>query len=93
MSDIKRIRELIVESNRQIFQGGRVSRSQLTITDRIDLETHVFVGERPVESCQHYDGSSLNNGLLSYISDPAIKIGQIWDENGKKYAYCWKYDS
>ncbi len=83
LSDIRRVRELLTESNRQIFQGGRVSRSQLTITDHVDLETHVFIGERPVESCQHYDGSSLNSGLLSYISDPAIKIGQIWDENGK----------
>ncbi len=34
-----------------------------------------------MEFCQHYDGSSLNYGLLSYISDPALKIGQIWDEN------------
>lgn len=82
LSDIRRVRELLAEGNRQIFQGGRVSRSQLTITDRVDLETNVFIGEKPVESCQHYDGSGLNYGLLSYISDPAIKIGQIWDENG-----------
>lgn len=82
LSDIRRVRELLAEGNRQIFQGSRVSRSQLTITDRIDLETHVFIGEKPVESCQHYDGSDSNFGLLSYISDPAIKIGQIWDENG-----------
>lgn len=82
LSDIRRIRELLTEGNRQIFQGGRISRSELNITDHVDLETNVFIGEKPVESCQHYDGSDLNYGLLSYISDPAIKIGQIWDENG-----------
>jgi len=82
LSDVRRIRDLLAEGNKQIFQGSRVSRSQLTITDRVDLETYVFIGEKPVESCQHYDGSNLNYGLLSYISDPAIKIGQVWDENG-----------
>jgi len=82
LSDIGRARELLIEGNRQIFGGGRVSRSQLIITDHVDLETHVFIGEKPIESCQHYNGSSLNYGLLSYISDPAIKILQIWDGNG-----------
>jgi len=83
LSDIRRIRELLAEGNKQIFQDGRVSRSQLIITDRVDLETHVFIGEKPVNSCQHYEGSSLNQGLLSYISDSAVKIGQIWDGDGK----------
>jgi hypothetical protein len=83
ISDIGRIRELLEEGNRQIFQGARLSRSQLKITDRVDLETHLFIGERPVESCQNYNSSdSFNYGLLSYISDPAIKIIQVWNENG-----------
>lgn len=82
LSDIRRIRELLAQGNKQIFQGARVSRSLLTITDEIDLETYTLIGEKPVESCQHYNGSSYNYGLLSYISDPAIKVGQVWDENG-----------
>ncbi len=83
LTDLRRIRDLINEGNRQIFKGEKVSRSELTLTDAVDLETHTLIGEVPVASCQNYGGSaSLNVGLLSYIADPGVKIVQIRDEGG-----------
>lgn len=82
LSDIQRIRDVLQRAYQSIFGGEKVSRSRLMVSDGVDLETHVLIGEKPVASCQHYDGSDLNFGLLSYISDPGVKIIQVRDEQG-----------
>ncbi|MFA6227713.1 MAG: hypothetical protein WC668_00830 [Patescibacteria group bacterium] len=83
IGDINRIRQLLAGGFEQIYGGKKVSRGKLYLTDRVDLETYVFIGERPVASCQNYDGrSGQNAGLLSYLSDPNVKIIQIYNESG-----------
>jgi hypothetical protein len=38
----------------------------------------------PVPSCQHFDSNlGLNAGLLSYIADPAVRILQLEDGEGR----------
>ncbi len=83
LQDIRRIQELLHTASAQLFQVDSVSKTDLVLTDKVTLETHTFIGEKPVPSCQHYNGSIYNYGLLSYIADPAVKIAQIWDADGK----------
>lgn len=77
--DIARIQSVLSEGRQNIFSGERVSKTQLFITDRIDFETYARIGEKPVESCQHYNGKGYNKGLLSYLVDPNLKIVQVYD--------------
>ena len=82
--DVERIDQIIQNAREQMFGGKTVSKSNLSITDRVDLKAHALIGERPVNSCQHYDGdSNLNVGLLSYLTDPNVKIIQIYNEEGE----------
>ena len=82
LHDIQKLETILYESFQKMFGGGGVSRSNLIITDKIDFETYLKIGEEPVESCQSYDsGGGLNVGLLSYISDPNVKIIQIYNES------------
>jgi hypothetical protein len=82
ISDITRIRNLIDDASRHILDQASVSRSELVITDRVDFETYLCIGEKPVDSCQHYNGTDNNHGLLAYLSDPAVKIVQMYNEEG-----------
>ena len=84
INDILKLETLLSEANLKMFHGERVSRSKLKVSDRIDLETYLKIGESPVESCQNYNNDSgLNYGLLSYVIDPNTKIIQIYDESKK----------
>lgn len=83
ISDISRIRQLIASGFEQIYGNQKISREKLHLTDKVDLETYIFIGEKPVVSCQHYNGrSGLNAGLLSYLADSNVKIIQMYNESG-----------
>ena len=83
IQDLRRIQTLIGETNEQLFKGKTVSKSVLTLTDRIDAKTHLFIGEKPVPSCQSYRGTTENaRGLASYLSDPNVKFIQLLSEEG-----------
>lgn len=80
--DIVRLKSQIIEGRNNIFGNKRISRSKIMVTDEVDLSTYIRIGEKPVASCQHYDGNpNYNNGLLSYLTDPNVKIIQIYDDN------------
>ncbi|MBI4992165.1 MAG: hypothetical protein HZB99_03025 [Candidatus Harrisonbacteria bacterium] len=82
--DIKRLQGQLYNSFEKIFGEQKVSKSKMSITDRLDLKTYIKIGQEPVESCQNYNSTSgLNGGLLSYITDPNVKIVQLYDEGGK----------
>jgi len=82
-ADLRRMYTQLMDAYTTTFSGARVSKSKLDITDKVRLQTHIRIGSEPVESCQHFDGNgSLNEGLLSYSTDPNIRIIQIYDENG-----------
>lgn len=82
-NDLARLQSFLTAAAQKTFGGEKVSRSELTLTDRVDLETYAKIGESPVESCQHYNGSELNYGLLSYLTDPNVKFIQIYDDRGR----------
>ncbi|MFA5124782.1 MAG: hypothetical protein WC473_03085 [Patescibacteria group bacterium] len=83
IGDINRIRQLLAGGFEQMYGGKKVSKEKLYLTDKIDLEVYAFIGERPVASCQSYDSrSGMNAGLMSYLSDPNIKIIQMYNESG-----------
>ncbi|OHB21883.1 MAG: hypothetical protein A2939_01275 [Parcubacteria group bacterium RIFCSPLOWO2_01_FULL_48_18] len=82
--DIQRIRATLYEAIEKMFGESKISKSSLRVTDAFDLETYLKIGDEPVESCQNYNSTSdLNQGLLSYVEDPNVKIIQIYDERGK----------
>gem|GEM_PF-2363897 len=82
--DVVRIRNFLEESFRNMFGGGRISKSVLRVSDLIDATTYLKIGEEPVPSCQSYKSSSgYNAGLLSYVVDSNVKIIQIHDESQK----------
>jgi hypothetical protein len=81
--DIARIQSELQETRQSLFQGSRISKTKLFITDRTDVATATLIGEKPVPSCQHFDGTHTHNrGLLSYLSDPNVKIIQVYNEQG-----------
>lgn len=84
--DIRRLSTTLHDAFGKMFGKEKVSRSELRITDKLDLGTYVRIGENPVETCQHYNSRSghadYNFGLLSYLSDPNVKIIQVFQENG-----------
>lgn len=83
IQDIQRIRKLIEHINQQLYGDENISRSKLNLTDRLDLNTYIRIGERPVNSCQNYHSrSGLNGGLMSYLADPQVKIIQLYNEQG-----------
>jgi len=87
ITDINRVRQILQEYKQRIFGDKKVSRSQLFITDKVDFEVNIRIGELPVPTCQNYDSESrLNKGLLSYLADPNVKIIQIYNEEGSLIA-------
>ncbi len=89
VTDIMRVQEHLLRCRQQIFGDGTVSRTKLSLTDRVDLERYVYIGEDPVPSCQNYaNASSYNHGLLSYITDPNVRIVQVEDEANNMVARC-----
>ena len=81
--DIDKIEQLIEEYT-STATGDRVSRKSLHITDAVDLEVYMKIGDKPVPSCQNYSsGGSNNYGLLSYVTDPNVKIMQMKDDDGR----------
>ncbi len=84
--DIQRMKMQLQDVSVKMFGGARVSRSHLRITDAVNAEVAIRIGEIPVPSCQHYAPShtrGLNQGLLAYVSDPAVKIIQLYDDKGQ----------
>jgi hypothetical protein len=83
IGNIREIR-LIFEDYKTKKFGKKVVESNLVLTDKIDLETYLCIGEFPVPSCQHYDGNSgYSAGLLSYLVDPDVKIIQMRNDAGQ----------
>jgi len=78
--DVERIKNTVYNARESMFGGERLSKSQLTMTDKVDADIYFRIGEEPVESCQHFDGGSYNVGIMSYAIDPAVKVIQIYDE-------------
>ncbi|MEK7653675.1 MAG: hypothetical protein AAB345_00130 [Patescibacteria group bacterium] len=82
--DLRRIQGLLKDGFDRAFGKSRVSRSSLTLTDKFDLKTYLNIGEAPVPSCQSYKRpNKYNLGLLSYVSDPNVKMVQVYDKAGK----------
>lgn len=84
LSDLHRIQKELLEARRHLFQSeGRVSKSKLTVRDKVDADVYFHIGSEPVESCQHFDQGFLNEGLLAYVVDPNVRILQIRNEEGE----------
>ncbi|MBI3633470.1 MAG: hypothetical protein HY226_04220 [Candidatus Vogelbacteria bacterium] len=82
-TDIDKLKTLVKEARDQIFEGSKISKSELSITDDLDLERYFYIGEEPVPSCQNFNSNGgLNFGLLAYVQDPNTKILQILNEEG-----------
>lgn len=82
--DIVRIGTLIHRYKQKIFGDERISRSNLTVTDKVDLTRYIRIGKEPVPSCQSFDSNGdYNVGLLSYVTDPNVKVLQVYDEAGQ----------
>ncbi len=85
--DVSRIEKNIRQVSKQIFAGKTIAKSQLHMNDKIDFQTYLLIGKYPVDSCQHYDSNlNTNLGLLSYLTDPNVKIIQMYDDRGKLIA-------
>lgn len=82
-NDLLRIKSLVYETRKQLFGTEQISKKKLYLTDEHNLEVYFRIGEKPVPSCQHYNSEHgpYDQGLLSYQTDPTIKIIQIHDEN------------
>jgi len=88
-TDLQHIRQHIHKVRSQFVGKERISRSVLSLTDRIDLERYIYIGAEPVPSCQHFQSEgSLNQGLLSYITDPNVRIIQLENEYGVIQGRC-----
>lgn len=82
-TDVERLRRLLDDASKELFGGGRVSRQTLTLDDAVDPVALFHVGEYPVQSCQHWDGTpGLNVGLLSYQMDPNVRMVFMRDAQG-----------
>lgn len=81
--DIQRLRQFLSETRAQVLGESSISKKAIRITDRVDIKTHLFIGKRPVPSCQSFESDSddYNKGLLSYIVDPNVRIVQIYDQD------------
>jgi len=80
LRDVGNIQQFIHDGRRQLFgKKSGLGKTKFTVTDRIDLGVYVMIGKKPVSSCQSYDGGSYNDGLLSYLADPAVKIIQVYN--------------
>lgn len=83
-ADIRRIQSVLEEANEQMFGGDTMSKSKLRVTDKVDLPIYTMIGEKPVATCQNYNSeASYNKGLLSYLTDPNVKIIQVYNEKDK----------
>lgn len=83
-TDVQRLKTTLLEGHENIYGNSRIAKTTLHVTDDIDLETALKIGEIPVPSCQSYlSMMSYNVGLLSYASDPNVKIIMLYD-NAKK---------
>ncbi len=83
LQDVARMRDQLYQGFEQLFGGKRLSRETLEVTDCTDAETAIFIGEKPVPSCQSYKSTGMyNRGLLSLVVDPNVKIIQIRNERG-----------
>lgn len=82
--DLSRMQQTLMKGREEMFGGKTVSRSQLSLTDKVDFETYLHIGEKPVPSCQNYASTGFfNSGLLAFLTDPNIRIIQMRDENGE----------
>ena len=59
-----------------------VSRQRLTITDAVMFDRFFSIGEEPVPTCQSYNKGEFKEGLMACLSEPTIKIIQIYNEDG-----------
>lgn len=86
-ADYDRVVDLLNQAQDSLFSKNRVSRQELRLTDQVDFETHFSIGEKPVESCQSYKSTmGFSKGLISYITDPNVRIVQVRDEQGSLIA-------
>lgn len=81
--DLDVLEKTIQDARTELFAGGRVAKSRLTLTDRIDGKTYFLIGEKPVPSCQSYQSTmGYCGGLLGSMRDPNVKFVQVYDEQG-----------
>lgn len=82
-ADADRLKRVLEEARAELFGAGRVSRHDLVLDDATDPVALFHVGENPVASCQHWNGGGyLNVGLLSYQTDPNVRMIFMRDEDG-----------
>jgi hypothetical protein len=86
LADLKRIEGLVADFSKQELGDERVSKNVLTLTDRVDFDTYFTIGADPVPSCQHYLNGDYNEGLLSLVVDPSVKILQMHNSSGQLIA-------
>ncbi len=83
-TDVEKLKQLADKSRENLFGGDKISKTELSITDKFDPEIYFYIGENPVPSCQNYNSRTeggLNFGLLAYEEDPNIKIVQVYNES------------
>lgn len=86
VNDIKRLENLLNDANQKLANGAKGIKSNIFLDDKIDFATYLTIGKYPVKTCQNFreeDYDNLNPGLLSYLSDPSVKIIKAYDQDGK----------
>jgi hypothetical protein len=80
VTDIRQIQDLLNLCTQKT--DAAESSSTYHVTDRVDQTAYFLIGQDPVPSCQHYDSrDTYNRGLLSYVTDPNVKILQVTTDN------------
>lgn len=86
-SNIEAIQQKLDHGHTELFGDTTVSKTSLSLTDKIDPERYIHIGEEPVPSCQSFDSQSGDNqGLLAFMTDPNVRIIQVANEQGQMIA-------
>lgn len=64
------------------LKGSTGEKQNLVATDSSDPKVWIEIGEKPVSSCQNYDGGSYNECLVAY-TDPNTKFLILRNQRGK----------
>lgn len=77
-ASLRKLQALLPEQDKfvvsQLAQAMEASSLEtLSTDDNANAQTWIEIGEKPVRSCQHYDGGSYNAGLVGY-TEPNVRI-------------------
>ena len=88
LGDLHRVERACEDARTQLIGAGagRSTRVRLEANDRVSFDSLVTIGADPVPSCQHYDGGSMNEGLLATVMDPNVRLIRVHQESGASVA-------